>query len=97
MNQRHELSKVKQAFARNPQLNTRRGFRVRVPPGTRKVYIPRKNHYARKVYTEEKDAARLERFHDLLEPCVVTRGLFGWKPHSCPHHPLVIIEETQGT
>ncbi len=83
----------KQILARNPELNIRRGFRVKVPRSARKVYIPRKNHYARKVYTEEHDTDRLEAFHDDLEPCVVVKGLFSWKPHSCSYHPLVIIEE----
>lgn len=87
------MENPKLTFARRPSLNLRRGFRVKVPKGTRKIYIPRKNHYARKAYTEEHDIKRLEAFYDDLQPCVVSRGLFGWKPHSCPYHPLVIIEE----
>jgi len=87
------MENTKLAFARNPSANIHRGFRVQVPRSAKKVYIPRKNHYARKVYTEENDTDRLEAFHDDLEPCVVVKGLFGWKPHSCSYHPLVIIEE----
>lgn len=86
----------KLAFARNPRLRLARGYRVKVPKGTKKVYIPRKNHSSKKVYTEDQNYQRLETFYDQLEPCVVTRGAFGWKPHRCPYHPLVIIEE-QGT
>jgi len=87
----------KLALCRNPELRVKRGFRVRVPRSAKKVYIPRKNHYARKVYTEENDLTRLETFYDDLEPCVVTKGVLGWQPHSCPYHSLVIIEEIAGT
>ena len=87
---------VKLALARNPKLRLAKGFRVTVPLGTRKVYIPRRNHYAKTVYTEEQHSARLEAFYDDLEPCIVTRGVFGWRPHQCPDHPLVIISEENG-
>ena len=83
----------KKALARNPKLRLARGFKVTVPKGTKRVYIPRKNHYTPKVYTENKDAKRLEMFYDDLQPCIVKRGAFGWGQHRCPNHPLVIIEE----
>lgn len=86
----------KLAYARNPKLRLANGYRVKVPRGTKKVYIPRQNHYARKVYTEDKDERRLETLYDNLQPCIVQRGAFGWQAHHCPYHPLVIIEE-QGT
>ena len=76
-----------------PRNKIMRGFRVKVPRSARKVYIPRKHHYVPKVYTEEKDYNRLNKLHDSLEPCIVYRGVNGWEPHSCPYHPLVIIEE----
>ena len=88
-----EVENPKMMMAMHPELNIMRGFRVKVPRSARKVYIPRKHHYARKVYTEERDSKRLEKFHDTLEPCVVVKGLNGWQPHSCKYHPLVIIEE----
>ena len=87
------LSNAKRFLCRNPEYRVRTGFRVKVPRSAKKVYIPRKNHYARKVYTEDENIDKLEAFYDDLQPCVVTKGLFGWQPHQCPYHSLVIIEE----
>ena len=84
---------VKYALARNPKLRLVQGFRVKVPRGTKKVYIPRKAHYAKTVYTEEHDGTRLHALIDILEPCVVQRGAFGFGLHQCRYHPAVYIEE----
>lgn len=89
--QRQFLTKLD--FIRHPALSLVYGIRVNVPKGAKKVYIPRKKHYAPKVYTEENDYKRLEAFYDVLEPCVVKKGVFGWKPHRCPYHPMVVIQE----
>lgn len=70
-----------------------RGLRVQVPRGTRKVYIPRRNHYTGRVFTEEGDAPRLDELHDDLAPCVVKRGWRGFPIHRCDEHPAVVIEE----
>ncbi|KKL94663.1 hypothetical protein LCGC14_1862440 [marine sediment metagenome] len=93
MNQEQYDSIWKLAYARNPKLRLAKGWRVKVPRGVTKVFIPRQNHSARKVYTEDKDFRRLELLYDDLQPCIVRRGAFGWAPHKCKHHPLVVITE----
>ena len=70
----------KYALTRDPRLRVVKGYRVKVPAGTRKVYIPRKYHYSRTVKTEENELT------DILQPCVVTRGPFGFGLHECSHH-----------
>ena len=83
----------KLALARDPSLRVRYGYRVRVPRGTKSVHIPRKKHYAKTVFTEERDEAHLHAVSDILEPCIVTRGAFGFGLHECKYHPAVYIEE----
>jgi hypothetical protein len=68
------------------------GMRVKVPRRTKRVFLPRRHHYSNTVLTEEGNEHQLETFYDDLEPCVVTRGLFGWGTHRCDYH-LVMIEE----
>ena len=89
----------KLALRRNPALRVAKGFRVQVPKGTVKVYIPRKKHYAKTVLTEQKDEKRLHAVGDILEPCIVKRGAFGFGLHECDYHRVggpmgpVFIEE----
>lgn len=92
-------SEWKRAFARNPNLRKGKGVvRVRVPAGTRKVFVPRKRHYTNRVLTEADDN-RLVALGDQLEPCVVMRGAYGFGFHECEHHngalgtPAYYIEE----
>ena len=89
----------KLVLRQNPSLRVADGFRVQVPQGTPKVYIPRKKHYAKTVLTEQKDEKRLHEVGDILEPCVVKRGVFGFGLHECDDHRVggpmgpVFIEE----
>ena len=89
----------KYAFRRNPELRVADGFRVQVPQGTKNVYIPRRKHYAKTVLTEQKDENRLHEVGDILEPCIVNRGTFGFGLHECNYHRVdgpmgpVFIEE----
>ena len=85
----------KRDLARNPLVRVRVGHRVTVPRTARKVYLPRRNHYAQKGYTEDEDANRLEQFYDDLQPCVVKKSIFGWRPHQCRFHEMVVIQETK--
>jgi len=74
-----------------------RGLRIRVPRGTRRVWIPRTHHYAPKVYNNLEHTERMERHGADLNPCVVTRNFltgFGW--HRCAYH-MVYIEEVEKT
>ena len=82
----------KLALARDPGLKLRRVRKVTVPKGTRTIYIPRKHHYQESVFADGSQS--LEFFHDLLEPCKVTRGPNGFGWHICAHH-RIYIEETQ--
>lgn len=75
-----------------------RGQRYTVPRGTPRVFIPRKNHYANKIYNSIQHAARMDKFGGELELCVVKRNIltgFGW--HRCPYHMLYIQEEEKTT
>ena len=90
----------KLALRQNPSLRVADGFRVEVPQGTKKVYIPRKKHYAKTVLTEQKDEKRLHEVGDILEPCIVERGaVTGFGLHECDYHRVdgpmgpVFIEE----
>ncbi len=86
-------SAMKLALARDPLLRLRKGFRVRVPRGTKRVFIPRKNHANATAFTMEHDEKRLHRLGDDLEPCIVRRGAFGYGLHQCSVHVAVYIEE----
>ena len=72
-----------------------RGLRVRVSRETTRVHIPRTSHYAPTVYEEgqpfKQGQPKVDEFENDLQPCVVKRGIFGWKLHECPYH-LVYIE-----
>ena len=87
------------ALRENPSLRVVGGFPVQVPRGTKAVYIPRKKHYAKTVLTEQKDETRLHAVGDILEPCIVKRGAFGFGLHECDYHRVggpmgpVFIEE----
>ena len=70
----------KYALVRNPSLRVVKGYRVKVPAGTVKAYIPRKYHYSRTVKTEESELT------DITQSCVVTRGPHGFGLHQCSHH-----------
>ena len=90
----------KLALRQNPSLRVADGFRVQVPQGTKKVYIPRRKHYAKTVLTEQKDEKRLHEVGDILEPCIVERGaVTGFGLHECDYHRVggpmgpVFIEE----
>ena len=91
----------KLALRRNPALRVAEGFRVEVPQGTKKVYIPRKKHYQKSVLTEQKNGKQLHEVGDILEPCIVERGaVTGFGLHECDYHRVdgpmgpVFIEET---
>ena len=91
----HEAYKY--ALRQNPSLRLVNGFKVTVPPGTKKVYIPRRKQYARTVKTEENELT------DTLEPCTVLRGA-GFGLHECKHHreggpmgPVFIQEQERAT
>ena len=86
-------SAMKLALARDNLLPLRNGFRVRVPRGTAKVYLPRKHHAIATAFTMEHDEKRLHSLGDDLEPCIVRRGIFGYGLHQCPVHVAVYIEE----
>ena len=88
----------KYALRKDPTLRVVNGYRVRVPAGTKTVYIPRKYHYARTVKTEESELT------ETLEPCVVKRGVNGFGLHECEHHreggpsgPVFIEEQVRAT
>ena len=89
----------KLALRQNPSLRVADGFRVPVTRETKTVYIPRKKHYAKTVLTEQKDEKRLHAVGDILEPCIVKRGAFGFGLHECDYHRVggpmgpVFIEE----
>lgn len=87
---RDALSSYKLAKARNPALGLNLTRRVTVPWGTKRVYIPRRNHYHPDVLGEGNK--RLEAFYDLLEPCIVERGVNGFGWHKCPYHSVYIRE-----
>ena len=72
------------------------GTAIRVPRGTKKVYAPRRQHYSANILTEEANMEQLEKFTDILEPCIIKRGIFGWHAHYCePFHKggIYIIED----
>lgn len=86
-------SAMKLALARDPVLRLRKGFRVRVPRGTKRVFIPRKNHARATAFSMEHDESHLHELGDDLEPCIVRRGIFGYGLHQCRVHVAVFIEE----
>ena len=86
-------SQMKLAKARDPMLFLRKWHIVKVPRGTTKVYLPRKKHYKPTGLTEEGNFSQLEKFYDLLEPCIVRKGAHGWGLHKCPDHNIQIVEE----
>jgi|6_EtaG_2_1085325.scaffolds.fasta_scaffold177611_2 hypothetical protein len=79
-----------------------RGLKVVVPVSARKVYLPRKKHYAPTVLTEEdghedKADLYLESLHETLEPCVELRGMDGWNRwHECNYHRVYIEHNNNG-
>ncbi len=94
----------KLALRRNPKLRVAEGFRVKVPQGTKKVYIPRDHWATKRVLTEEKNGKQLHEVGDRLEPCIVKRGAFGFGLHECDYHrvdgpmgPVFIDEQMVAT
>ena len=86
------------ALRRNPGLRVVNGFKVTVPRGTKRAYIPRRHHYSRTVGVEENEMT------DMVQPCVVTRGQHGFGLHECKFHskdgpmgPVYIQEAVQAT